>query len=413
MCLKISKEIGDKAGEGPAIGNLGNCYNSLGQYQKAIEHYEMHLKIAKETGDKAGEGSAIGNIGNSYRDLGQYQKAIQHYEMCLKIAKEIGDKPGEGSAIANLGSCYRCLGQYQKAIEHDQLALAMAKKVGDIEREAMVLTNLGAALEMLRLFEKSEKCYRESVNCFELLFQNAPINDRFKVSIIDTFKSTYRLLVEILLLQGKLMEGLVIAGRVRSKALVELLKRVGHNRQCFPVLKTNQDQDEILDVAKALNHSVSFISLVRHVICAWVIPPDRKKVTFVPQDVVSRLSDPSVDQTTRKSLEGKVGTLLNQMAPRTERCEDRSLSFLYLDDSSQVSSCADCALRAGSLTQTTSTPRIPKEKPTPSLRHFLEVKPAVIYIMVTRMWDFQGLSAVDDLASCARVCPRATSHCRP
>ena len=72
----------------------------------------MHLKIAKETGDKAGEGSAIGNIGNSYRDLGQYQKAIQHYEMCLKIAKEIGDKPGKGSAIANLGSCYRCLGQY-------------------------------------------------------------------------------------------------------------------------------------------------------------------------------------------------------------------------------------------------------------------------------------------------------------
>ena len=218
----------------------------------------------------------------------------------------------------------------------------MAKKVGDIEREAMVLSNLGAALEMIRLFEKSEKCYRESVDCFEELFQNAPINDRFKVSIIDTFKSTYSLLVEILLLQGKLMEGLVIADRVRSKALVELLKRVGHNRQCFPVLKTNQDQDEILDVAKALNNSVSFISLVRHVICAWVIPPDRKKITFVPQDVVSRLSDPSVAQTTRKSLEGKVGTLLNQMAPGTERCEERSLSFLYLDDSSQVSSCADC-----------------------------------------------------------------------
>ena len=343
MHLKIAKEIGDKAGEGSAIGNLGTCYARLGQYQKAIEHYEIHLKIAKEIGNKAGEGSAIGNLGNCYNSLGQYQKAITHFEMCLKIWKEIEDKTEERWTIGNLGNCYSYLGQYQKAVEYHQLALTMAKKVGDIERQAMVLSNLGSAFEMLRLFEKSEKCYRESVDCFEELFQNAPINDRFKVSIIDTFKSTHRLWVEVLLLQGKHMEGLVIADRVRSKALLELLKRVCHNRQCFPVLKTKPlDQDEILDVAKAQNNSLMFISLLGHVLCAWVIPPDRKEVTFVPQDVVSRLNDPSVAQTTRKSLEDKVGTLLNQMAPDTERCEDRSLSFLYLDDSSQVTSFADC-----------------------------------------------------------------------
>ena len=363
MRLKIAKEIGDKAGERSAIGNLGICYSRLGQYRTAIEHCEMHLKIAKEIGDKAGEGSAIGNLGICYRRLGQYQKAIEHYEMHLKIAKETGDKAGEGLAIGNLGNCYHGLGQYQKAVEYHQLALTVAKKVGDIKREALVLRNLGAGLEKLRLFEKSEKCYRESVDSFEELFQNAPIRDRFKVSILDTFISTYRSLVGILLLQGKHMEGLVIADRVRSKALLELLKRVGHSWQCFPVPKTKPlDQDEILDVAKALNNSVLFISLVRHVICAWVIPPDGKELTFVPQDVVSRLSDPPVAQTTLKSMEDKVGRLLNQMTPGTKRCEDRSLSFLYPADSSQVSSCADRTEVCGS------------EKPNPDHVHSADTK---------------------------------------
>ena len=46
--MKIAKEIGDRAGEGRAYGNLGNAYQSLGDYQKAIEYHEKHLKIAKE-----------------------------------------------------------------------------------------------------------------------------------------------------------------------------------------------------------------------------------------------------------------------------------------------------------------------------------------------------------------------------
>ena len=64
--MKIAKEIGDRAGEGRAYGNLGNAYKSLCDYQKAIEYHEKHLKIAKEIGDRAGEGRAYGNLGNAY-----------------------------------------------------------------------------------------------------------------------------------------------------------------------------------------------------------------------------------------------------------------------------------------------------------------------------------------------------------
>ncbi len=37
QCLEIAKEMGDRAGEGKAYGNLGNTYESLGDFSKAIE----------------------------------------------------------------------------------------------------------------------------------------------------------------------------------------------------------------------------------------------------------------------------------------------------------------------------------------------------------------------------------------
>ena len=61
-----------------SYGNLGNVYQSLGDYQKAIEYYKKHLKIAQEIGDRSGEGGAYGNLCNAYHSLGDYQKATEY-----------------------------------------------------------------------------------------------------------------------------------------------------------------------------------------------------------------------------------------------------------------------------------------------------------------------------------------------
>ena len=78
--LKFAKQIGDRAGEGGANGNLGNAYESLGDYQKAIEYHEKRLKIAKTLGDRVGKGRAYGNLGIAYRSMGDYQKAIEYHK---------------------------------------------------------------------------------------------------------------------------------------------------------------------------------------------------------------------------------------------------------------------------------------------------------------------------------------------
>ena len=71
----------------------------MGEPRKAIEYYEQELKISREIGDRCGEGAILGNLGLAYNHLGESRKAIEYYEQALEIAREIGDRHGEGKAL--------------------------------------------------------------------------------------------------------------------------------------------------------------------------------------------------------------------------------------------------------------------------------------------------------------------------
>jgi tetratricopeptide (TPR) repeat protein len=49
---------------------LGNAYQSLGNFSKALENHKEHLTMTKKVGDRAGEGQAYANLGNAYRSQG-------------------------------------------------------------------------------------------------------------------------------------------------------------------------------------------------------------------------------------------------------------------------------------------------------------------------------------------------------
>nr|XP_058964581.1 tetratricopeptide repeat protein 28-like [Pocillopora verrucosa] len=168
-----SIEVGDKRGEGNINVNLGNIFNSFGEFQKAKEYHGKALVIAIEIGDKRGEGTIYGNLGvvpgegtsNGnlgvvFNSLGEYQKAKEYHEKALAIAIETGDKRGKGAIYGNLGALFHCrgegrsngnlgvvfnsLGEYQKAKEYHEKALAIAIEIGDKQGEGEINSNLGA-----------------------------------------------------------------------------------------------------------------------------------------------------------------------------------------------------------------------------------------------------------------------------
>jgi hypothetical protein len=112
-------------------------------------HHAQHLAIAMEVGDRAGDGGAYGNLGIAYESLGDYSKALEHHTQNLVIAKEVGDRAMEVREYGNLGTGHMYLNEYDKAVAYfeAQHALAMSLKLAYVQSDAAL--NMGVALALL------------------------------------------------------------------------------------------------------------------------------------------------------------------------------------------------------------------------------------------------------------------------
>jgi tetratricopeptide (TPR) repeat protein len=162
--LDIFKDIGDIQGESNSLIGLGNAYGSLGQYERAIAFYQQSLDIKKDIGDIQGESNSLIGLGNAYYSLGQYERAIAFFQQSLDIFKDIGDIRGESNSLIGLGNAYRSLGQYERAIAFYQQSLDIKKEIGDIRGESSSLGNLGNAYYFLGQYQRAIAFYQQSLD---------------------------------------------------------------------------------------------------------------------------------------------------------------------------------------------------------------------------------------------------------
>ena len=87
--------------------NLGEVWRALGQYDKAIDYYELALASDLKTygEDHPDVARDQNNLGLAWYALGQYEKAIDYYELALAtLVKMLGDDhPSTQTVRANLG----------------------------------------------------------------------------------------------------------------------------------------------------------------------------------------------------------------------------------------------------------------------------------------------------------------------
>ncbi|XP_052223852.1 G-protein-signaling modulator 2-like [Dreissena polymorpha] len=140
--LAIAREFGDKAAERRAYSNLGNAHIFLREFEVAAEHYRKTLQIAKQLGDKALEAQACYSLGNTYTLLKDYERAIEFYIKHLKIAQELEDRVGEGRACWSLGNAHTALGHNEEALQYASKHLEISKEIGDETGQVTAQMNL-------------------------------------------------------------------------------------------------------------------------------------------------------------------------------------------------------------------------------------------------------------------------------
>jgi tetratricopeptide (TPR) repeat protein len=242
----ISEEIGDRQGVAISLGNLGGCYEPLGRYEKAIAHHQQSIKIKEEIADRQGVAISLGNLGGCYNALGQYEKAIAHHQQSIKIKEEIADRQGVAISLGNLGNCYNALGQYEKAIAYHQQSIEIKEEMGNRQGVAISLGNLGGCYNALGQYEKAI-AYQQQ--CHDI---SKEIGDREGVT--DSLHNIGVVLIKLenySEAESKIQESLVISQEINLKPLIahsfKALAEIAH--------QTNQPQLALTHCQNALTLS--------------------------------------------------------------------------------------------------------------------------------------------------------------
>uniref|UniRef100_A0A183BQ82 Molybdopterin molybdenumtransferase n=1 Tax=Globodera pallida TaxID=36090 RepID=A0A183BQ82_GLOPA len=94
--------------------------------ERSVECFEMHLAIARERQDRVLCGLGLGNLGNAYFYLGEYELSIEQHEKRIELAKELGDQASVRRSYSNIGNAYALLGDYENSAKFYRLALELA-----------------------------------------------------------------------------------------------------------------------------------------------------------------------------------------------------------------------------------------------------------------------------------------------
>ena len=161
--LAIRREVDDPRGEGAILNNIGAIYRSQGQYSQALDFYQQSLAIRRNVGDRRGEGITLNNIGAIYDSQGQYPQALNFYQQSLAIARDMGARTEEGATLNNIGAIYRSQGQYPQALDFYQQALAIRRDVGDRAGEGATLNNIGNVYDSQEQYPQANDYYEQSL----------------------------------------------------------------------------------------------------------------------------------------------------------------------------------------------------------------------------------------------------------
>jgi len=156
-----------------SLNNVGQVYNSRGEYSKALECYLESLEIEKSLYGKTypSIASSLNNIANIYYKQGDYNKALGYYLKALEInISAYGENhPHVATSYSNLGVAYknkrdfkRALGNYLKALEirksgygenHPEVGICYTN-IGKVYYEQ------GDSTKALEYYEKSLEIYK-------------------------------------------------------------------------------------------------------------------------------------------------------------------------------------------------------------------------------------------------------------
>ncbi len=129
-----------------SLNSIGNIYQTLEQYDLAIEQFRKSLQREEELGNKLGLAINYQNIGECYEAQGKLQESLENYQISLAYNEEIDSDKGRIICKSGIAHVYVHLERTEEALDIYKTVLPEAETLGDQEIIAMIHINMGWTL---------------------------------------------------------------------------------------------------------------------------------------------------------------------------------------------------------------------------------------------------------------------------
>ncbi len=196
-------DISKKANQG-----LGDIYNTVGEYEKALESYKSSLESVEKDTERS---KLYVSIVKNLRDMGDYQEALEYADKGLTLTSN--DKKAKCELLKEKGWIFIHQGKYEDAEDVLKDSEKTAEEIRDIKEKGDVYKAFSALYYHKAEYQRSENYLKEAIDIFK------EIDDAKKLS------ACYNNLGLIYSKIGEAKKALTF-----QKQSLEIEKEIGHKR---------------------------------------------------------------------------------------------------------------------------------------------------------------------------------------
>jgi len=145
-------------GEGEMLAhiNLGNYYQKVGPYDKALYHFEQALYIAEAGKDSTHIVNMWFKIGTNYHNDGNMAEAVRAFAKAFEYhIDDTVNLQKRTKIVKELASQLYNLEEYEKALQYFKMVLKIQEKSKDSKEWGLAYNNVGTTYRMLRRHDEA------------------------------------------------------------------------------------------------------------------------------------------------------------------------------------------------------------------------------------------------------------------
>ncbi|MBK9249069.1 MAG: tetratricopeptide repeat protein [Ignavibacteria bacterium] len=175
--LAVALQSNYREMEAKALGLIGTFHMTNRDYVQALAHMNKALALYEVLGNKAGQGRTLSNIGNIYANiLLDFATGLEYFIRALSILESVkSEKESVAITTEKIGGVYFNLGYYDKALEYQFKTQQLYIELGHTRKISSINEDIGFTYFYLRSFENAMEFYGKALVDFEAVHDQSGV----------------------------------------------------------------------------------------------------------------------------------------------------------------------------------------------------------------------------------------------